>query len=181
MEALTAPLLSKIRKRREQSNAPLFIALDGRSGSGKSTLAAYLAETGIQSLPNVERIAVIEGDEFYSGGNFDRWASRAADINAHTVIDWEHQRRVLQTIKSDGIASWQAFDWHSEHWNTDAIPYCSEPSSCAIESIVLLEGVYSARPHARVRTGIVKQRSLGLMPKTTTLQNYWIPTRSIWF
>jgi len=90
-------------------------------------------------------VAVIEGDEFYSGGNLSLWSSRSANENAQRCINWRKQHLVISALKSKGVASWQAFDWNSEHWDSENAPNCSELSNCTITNVVLLEGVYSAR------------------------------------
>jgi len=150
IEELARPLLASIEQWQNQytsqpdclSDNPCsntcYVALDGRSGSGKSTLAAYLAST----LPS---LAVIEGDEFYAGGSKRRWSARQADENMQNCVDWKTQKSVLTELKSSGFASWKAFDWHSEHWNSDTVPFCKHESTCSIAAVVLLEGVYSAR------------------------------------
>lgn len=135
---LASPLLDLIQNQQVQHNGPCFVALDGRSGSGKSTLAAYVTS----QLPSV---TVIEGDEFYTGGSFNLWSSRPTSENAHCCVDWKHQHSVIASLRSKGIASWRAFDWHSENWDSEQAPYCATRTTCSATDIVLLEGVYSAR------------------------------------
>lgn len=135
---LAKPLLDLIEREQTQSNKPCFVALDGRGGSGKSTLAAFIAN----SIPSA---TVIEGDDFYTGGNLNLWTSRSVSENARCCIDWRQQHLVISALKSKGIASWYAFDWHSEHWDSVTPPNRTTESHCTIADIVLLEGVYSAR------------------------------------
>lgn len=110
---------------------PFIAALDGRSGVGKSTLARALAEK--------LDAAVIEGDDFYAGGielRSDNPASRAA-----ACIDWTRQRPVLEALAAGREASWRAFDWDAFDGRLR-----DEPTRIGPRPIVILEGVYAARP-----------------------------------
>ncbi|MEW6437813.1 MAG: hypothetical protein AB1508_11690 [Pseudomonadota bacterium] len=110
---------------------PFIAALDGRSGAGKSTLARALAEK--------LDAAVIEGDDFYAGGielRSDNPASRAA-----ACIDWTRQRPVLEALAAGREASWRAFDWDAFDGRLR-----DEPTRIVPRPIVILEGVYAARP-----------------------------------
>jgi len=135
---LAKPLLDLITNQQAHNDGPCFVALDGRGGSGKSTLAAHIAG----QLPSV---TVVEGDEFYTGGSFNLWSSRPVSENARRCVDWKHQYSVISSLRSKGVASWYAFDWHSEHWDSEQVPYCAAKTTCSATDIVLLEGVYSAR------------------------------------
>lgn len=113
------------------SAAPLIVALDGRSGVGKSTLARWLVE----SLP----ARVIEGDDFYAGGIGilgDPPQSRAA-----RCIDWLSQREVLFALQRLRPARYHAFDWDAFDGSRQA-----KATEVLRAPIILLEGVYSARP-----------------------------------
>ena len=115
-------------------SGPLVVAIDGRSGTGKSTLAAALAERMVAT--------VIEGDDFYAGGTGiegDPLASRAA-----RCIDWKAQRRVLEALRRGERASYHAFDWDAFDGSLQA-----EETEVAPAPIILLEGVYAARPELR--------------------------------
>lgn len=110
---------------------PFIAALDGRSGAGKSTVARALAEK--------LDAAVIEGDDFYAGGielRSDNPASRAA-----ACIDWTRQRPVLEALAAGREASWRAFDWDAFDGRLR-----DEPTRIGPRPIVILEGVYAARP-----------------------------------
>jgi para-aminobenzoate synthetase len=126
--ALLADLLAA---RAEGLDRPFTVALDGRSAAGKTTLAAVLA--GILDA------AVIEGDDFYAGGTEVR-SDRPADLVA-ACIDWPQQRAVLEALRSGGQAAWHAFDWDAFDGRA-----CAELTVLAPKPIVILEGVYSARP-----------------------------------
>ncbi len=110
---------------------PLVVALDGRSGVGKSTLAAALGSRFAAT--------VIEGDDFYAGGVGilgDSPSSRAA-----RCIDWQDQARVLAELRLGKVARWHAFDWDAFDGSKSA-----KPTSAAPARLIILEGVYAARP-----------------------------------
>jgi len=127
IEALVAWLAERARV----FARPCVVALDGRSGSGKSTLGAKLAA--------VLDAVVLEGDDFFAGGvavRTDAPADRARDC-----IDWRRQRPVLEALRANRRASYWAFDWQAFDGRCAEEPKYVEP-----RPIVLLEGVYSARP-----------------------------------
>lgn len=126
--------LTVIQQAARTRSGPFVVAIDGRSGTGKSTLAQALAE----------RLAatVIEGDDFYAGGTGiegDPPQSRAA-----RCIDWLAQRRVLALLRSGQGASYHAFDWDA--FDGSVLP---EATLVAPAPVILLEGVYAARPELR--------------------------------
>ena len=121
----------------------IFVAIDGRSGAGKSTLAAALAQA---CTARGVTVTVIEGDEFYAGGTAQRWDQRSPAEQAHHVIDWRRQHRVLDDLRANGDASWYPFDWEAPDWNSARVPLRSTPMSATVADIVILEGAYSARP-----------------------------------
>jgi uridine kinase len=115
-------------------SGPLVVAIDGRSGTGKSTLAVALAER--------LGATVIEGDDFYAGGTGiegDPPESRAA-----RCTDWKAQRRVLEALRRGERAIYHAFDWDAFDGSLQA-----KESEVAPAPIILLEGVYAARPELR--------------------------------
>ena len=125
---------------------PIFVGLDGRSGSGKSTIAALVAdELNSDSSPKIS-MTVIEGDQFYGGGSASTWDVMSIGQRLNRVIDWQRQRQLLQTLRNQGTAVWHAFDWESKDWDTDTVPLHPKPRRCTATPVVLLEGVYSARP-----------------------------------
>lgn len=120
-----------IRQAARKRSGPLVVAIDGRSGTGKSTLAQALAER--------LGAGVIEGDDFYSGGTGiegDPPQSRAA-----RCIDWQIQRRVLTALQAGQRATYHAFDWDAFDGSRE-----EEPTQVGPAPILILEGVYSARP-----------------------------------
>ncbi|MFN7165132.1 MAG: hypothetical protein ACK4P2_09980 [Hyphomonas sp.] len=125
------PLAEALAKRAAGFERPFMIALDGRSAAGKTLLAAALAER--------LEAAVIEGDDFYCGGIEVRPERPAALVEA--CIDWRQQRLVLEALRSGQAAAWHAFDWDAFDGRL-----CEEQTVKAPRPIVILEGVYSARP-----------------------------------
>ena len=115
----------------QRKGLPLIVAVDGRSGVGKSTLARTLAE-------RVEA-CVIEGDDFYAGGIELRADSAVA--RAAACIDWTRQRSMLQGLAAGREACWRAFDWDAFDGRLR-----DEPTWIGPRPIVILEGVYAARP-----------------------------------
>lgn len=127
----TSTFARQIHLHAARADGPYVIALDGRSGVGKSTLAALLADK--------VGAALIEGDDFFAGGTglrSDPLAIRAADC-----IDWPRQRAVLGALRQGRAASWRAFDWEAFDGRLQ-----SRVSELSPRSVVILEGVYSARP-----------------------------------
>ena len=102
IEAGTSKVIQKIEERRKSKKRPILVALDGRSGAGKSTLAQLVVEkTGG---------GIIVGDDFYSGGNDDKWQGNSAQAKADEAIDWKRMRReVLEPLlagdQSPGVPS----------------------------------------------------------------------------
>jgi len=110
---------------------PFTVALDGRSACGKTTLAAALA--GILDA------AVIEGDDFYSGGTEVRVEPPVELVKI--CIEWSRQREVLEALRAGEEASWQAFDWDAFDGRL-----CAKQTVRAPKPILILEGVYASRP-----------------------------------
>jgi len=125
------PLAEALAARAEGLARPLIVALDGRSAVGKTTLAAALGER--------LGAAVIEGDDFYAGGTGVRAEAPAALVAA--CIDWQRQRHVLEALRAGEEAAWHAFDWEAFDGGL-----CAEATVKAPAPIVILEGVYAARP-----------------------------------
>ncbi len=116
---------------------PVVVALDGPSAAGKSTLAAALAlRTSAVVLP---------GDDFYSGdlssiSSAERDGWTGAQVMA-AVFDWARLREeALQPLSQGGDAVYLPYDW------TAGDGRLGRPRRLAGKPLVLLEGVYSARP-----------------------------------
>lgn len=127
-------LRAAITSARGRATRPVTVALDGRSGAGKSTLAARV----VAQLGGPRHVTVIDGDDFYSGGTAVLACTPAQ--RADRCIDWRRQRPVLEALRRGEVATWLPFDWGAFDGRLGP-PVRRE--SCPI---VLLEGVYSARP-----------------------------------
>ena len=127
-------LSSVIKNLAAQKSGLFLVAIDGRSGSGKSTLANRLCDE-LDAL-------IIEGDDFFAGGVevLDSSASQLANI----CIDWRSQRDALRELHARGTVSYLPFNW-------DAFDGTKSSVSKQVRSkaVVILEGVYSARPELR--------------------------------
>jgi uridine kinase len=129
-----AALVEHIRARRSHDPQRGFcVALDGRSGAGKSTLGARLADALAATL--------LDGDDFFAGGT--RVRDDSPEQRAHDCIDWRRQRPVLEALRAGRVAKYFAFDWEAFDGSVQAEPTVVE---VARGSLVILEGVYSARP-----------------------------------
>ena len=110
----------------------IVVALDGHSGAGKSTLAAAIADD--------VGAAIVHVDDFYRDlPDADRIALSPAQ-GVDRYFDWERIREeALTTLVRAEPARFRCFDWVAGGGMTGAITV--EP-----REIVLVEGVYSARP-----------------------------------
>lgn len=110
------------------------MAIDGRSGVGKSTLAEWLGSE--------LSATVIEGDDFYAGGI--GILKDPPQARAQRCIDWQTQRQVLGALRQGQSAEYRAFDWDAFDGSLAA-----EVTRVSSAAIIVLEGVYSARPELR--------------------------------
>jgi uridine kinase len=130
----TTALLERIRKRGRVLGRPCVVAIDGHRGAGKSTLAAELA----QALD----ACVLDGDDFFAGGVSVR--SDGPEDRARDCIDWQRQRPVLDALRAGRGASYAAFDWEAFDGRLE-----TESTVVPPRSVVIFEGVYTARPELR--------------------------------
>ena len=128
-----ADLAARLAELSSTYDRPLVVALDGRSSAGKSTLAAWLAEQ--------LSAHVIEGDDFYSGGHGIEWDQMTPQERYVYCIDWRRLRPVIRLLREGQTAAWHPFDWSS----TDG-RRLSDATTLDPADIVIVEGVYSARP-----------------------------------
>lgn len=126
-----ARLVDTIRHLARAKSSPVYVAIDGRSGVGKSTLARSLGEE--------LDAGVVDGDDFYAGGIEVRADSPASRVDA--CIDWARQRLILEQFAQGRVARWHAFDWDKFDGRS-----CEKETTIDPKSVVILEGVYSARP-----------------------------------
>ncbi len=119
---------------------PLVVCLDGPSGAGKSTLANALAvRTGA---------VVLEGDGFYSprlGAMGLAWArTLSEEALVEEVIDWRRLRaQGLEPLLAGREARYHPYDWDADDGSLGL------QARLAAGPLVVLEGVYSARPELR--------------------------------
>ena len=170
------PLAQAIAARAEGMDRPLIVALDGRSAAGKTMLAAALGER--------LDAGVIEGDDFYAGGVTVRAEPPAAMVAACT--DWQHQRLVLGLLRSGREASWNAFDWEAFDGRV-----CTELTVMSPKPIIILEGVYAARPEladlidiaimVRADEGVRESRLLARQEHTGPWEKQWHAAEDYYF
>jgi len=126
-------LVERIAAIGSYASRPVLVAIDGGSGAGKSTFAGKVGdELGA---------AVIDGDDFYAGGTAEEWDAMSAAKKAARCIDWKRQRPVLEALARGEPATWREYDW-----DTDDGRLVEQATLCRPASVVILEGVYSARP-----------------------------------
>jgi uridine kinase len=146
-EALIEPIsnddaiVAEIRRLVAGRRTPLLVAVDGRSGAGKSTLAARLAA----------RVggAVVEGDDFYAGGTDAEWAQRSAEAKVDACIDWRRLKaEALEPLLAGRTAIWHPFNFAS------GVGLAAHTVSRAPAAVIILDGVYSARPELQDLVGL---------------------------
>jgi uridine kinase len=111
--------------------APVLVALDGRSAVGKSTLAQQIAAR--------TAALVIDGDDFYRGGDDAFWQARNPAEKVELAIDWHRQRSLLTKLRRGEPARWQPYDWEVDDGRLAA------EVNVGPAAVVILDGAYSAR------------------------------------
>ncbi|MFD8568472.1 uridine kinase [Streptomyces sp. NPDC059639] len=110
-----------------------LVALEGLGGSGKSTLAAALAERC--------DAAVVHGDDFYRPMDQAERAALTPAEGSDRYFDWQRLRdEVLFPLASGRAARYGRYDWGS------GALAVGETHTVARSGIVVVEGVYTARP-----------------------------------
>lgn len=130
-QTIARSLAERIRKAADGNAKPFLLAIDGRSGAGKSTLAKILS-LELQAT-------LIKGDDFFAGGVELR--SDPPQVLADICIDWRTQAKILQTLIANRNATYHPFDWEAFDGRLSTQPVTLTP-----ERLLILEGVYSARP-----------------------------------
>jgi uridine kinase len=124
-------LCDRIDSLRADVPAPVLVALDGRSAAGKSTLAQQVAAR--------TAALVIDGDDFYRGGDDAFWRARSPAEKVDLVIDWRRQRTLLTMLGRGEPARWQPYDWEADDGRQGGEVHMGPAP------VVILEGAYSAR------------------------------------
>jgi uridine kinase len=83
----------------------------------------------------------VDGDSFYQGGTAQEWDAMNPLEKAERCMDWRRQRTVLAELSAGKEASWFGYDWAVHDGNLMDVAVLCEPAS-----VVILDGVYSARP-----------------------------------
>ncbi|MFF3615080.1 uridine kinase [Streptomyces sp. NPDC002580] len=110
-----------------------LIAVDGMGGSGKSTLAAAVAALG--------GAVVVHGDDFYRPMDAGERAGLTPAQGYDRYFDWQRLRdEVLTPLTTGRDAAYRPYDWPSGALATD------RTHTVARNGLVLVEGVYTARP-----------------------------------
>jgi uridine kinase len=132
MAGAAAVLRARIAAFGASAQTPVLVALDGRSGAGKSTLAHQVgAEVAA---------VVIDGDDFYRGGDGDFWCSLGPEDKVDLVIDWRRQRAALVALARGESTSWRPYDWDADDGRL-GVAVTAGPAP-----VVILDGAHSARP-----------------------------------
>ena len=136
IQTAVTEIVSRITALGERKRGPLLIAVDGRSGAGKSTLAQLIAERagGV----------IVVSDDFYSGGNDEKWLVHSPQAKVDEVIDWRRLRsQVLAPLLAGKSACWHPLDFMpGKGW----VGWKKETVSVEPANVVILDGAYSARP-----------------------------------
>ena len=114
----------------------VLVAVDGASGTGKSTLARELALLR-------DDVAVVEGDDFYRPLAESTRAALTPIEAVDLLFDWERLRdEALAPLLRGESARYRRYDWQAERLG-------SEIATVAAGGVVVVEGVYVARPALR--------------------------------
>jgi uridine kinase len=165
-----AKMVEQIVALRARGAGVICVAVDGRSGAGKSTLAKQLA----RAIP----ATLLDGDSFFAGGVAVR--SDSPEERARDCIDWRRQRVVLEALRAGHPASYAGFDWEAFDGRLERELTVVELAS---SRIVIVEGVYSARPELadlldlrlllRVPDDVRMARLLGREQSFTAWERQW--------
>lgn len=110
----------------------VVVALDGFSAAGKSTLASLLAGR-VDS-------AVVHGDDFYRDMPEQERLELSPADGIENYFDWRRMRsEALEPLRRGRSATYKPFDWGAGSGLGEQVTVESRP-------VVVVEGVYSARP-----------------------------------
>ena len=121
-------LCDRIASLRAVAPEPLLVA---HGVDGKSTLAQQVAARTAALL--------IDGDDFYRGGDDAFWQARTPAEKVDLVIDWRRQRALLTKLRRGECASWHPYDWEVDDGRL------GPEVNVGPAPVVILDGAYSAR------------------------------------
>ncbi len=122
---------AEIKRRIEEKDTPLLVAIDGGSSAGKSTLALLVAAR----VPAV----IVQGDDFYQT-EID-WSQMSRAQKAAYCIDWQRARHeALEPLLSGQTAIWHPFNFATGIGLADYV-VIRRPAP-----VIILEGAYSSNP-----------------------------------
>ena len=131
-----AELLSAAIDAAEHEGPAVVVGIDGAGGTGKSALARELAQLRGD-------VAIVAGDDFYRPLSESTRAALTPLEAVDLLFDWERLRdEVLAPLVRGEDARYGRYDWPSERVGEDV-------ATVAAEGVVVVEGVYVARPALR--------------------------------
>lgn len=118
------------------TDRPVVVAVEGRSAAGKSTLAKRLAAAVANGT------TVIEMDDFYRVMDPKKRAALTPRKGVDSYFDWQRlAAEVLSQLRVGTSLRFATYDWDKNQ--------LAEEHGIDVGSLVLVEGVYSARPELR--------------------------------
>jgi uridine kinase len=121
------------RGRADARDRAVFVALDGRSGAGKS----YLADCLLRELRD---LTVVHMDDFYRELPDEKRRQLSAREGVDRFFDWPRLRaEALEPLRAGTPALFRPFDWEAGRLSEGSLELLPA-------SVVVVEGVYSARP-----------------------------------
>jgi uridine kinase len=125
-------IASAVESLLRKQESPVVVALDGCSAAGKSSLAEPLA--------TILHAAVLHCDDFYRDMRETDRVALTAREGIDRYFDWERLRdEALVPLSAGRPATFCCFDWAAGSGRTG-------PTTVDARSVLIVEGVYSARP-----------------------------------
>jgi uridine kinase len=121
----------EIKRRKQLSNSPILVAIDGGTGAGKSTLAILVAA-------EVHGV-IVQGDDFCQT-EVD-WNQMNAAEKAINCIDWKRARlEALKPLLAGQVGIWHPFNF------TTGIGLAGYTVTRQPAPVIILDGAYSSNP-----------------------------------